>query len=191
MFQSQNTELNPNLPTVLFCNPNACFYEYLSRQSEWMQYYMNLGVNLVIWNYRGYGRSGLSWKGMSPQAIQRDSEYVLQHVQSNLVLGKVGVHGESLGGSIANFLAKKSELTFVFVDRTFSSLQHVAYWTFGGNIVVKLLNLFTCGWRDNGLENFFEILPSTYKLLGADPDDKIIRDLASLKCSVARKLVQD
>ena len=30
-----------NLSTnfVLFCNPNACFYEFINYQSEWLQYY--------------------------------------------------------------------------------------------------------------------------------------------------------
>ena len=44
--------------TILFCNPNACFYEYLHYQTEWIDYYHNLGVNIVIWNYREYSRSG-------------------------------------------------------------------------------------------------------------------------------------
>jgi hypothetical protein len=30
----------------------------MTMQSEWLDYYVNLGVNLVVWNYRGYGRSG-------------------------------------------------------------------------------------------------------------------------------------
>jgi hypothetical protein len=24
---------------VLFCNPNACFYEFINYQSEWLKYY--------------------------------------------------------------------------------------------------------------------------------------------------------
>ena len=55
----QNTEgdIKEEPATVIFCNPNACFYEYLAYQTEWVDYYHSLGVNLVIWNYRGYGRS--------------------------------------------------------------------------------------------------------------------------------------
>ena len=56
-FVNHNLEVNPNVPTMVFCNPNASVYELLSMQSEWLEYYINLGVNLVVWNYRGYGRS--------------------------------------------------------------------------------------------------------------------------------------
>ena len=46
---------------VLFCNPNAVFYEYLNYQTEWMHFYTHvLGMNMIIFNYRGYGRSGMS-----------------------------------------------------------------------------------------------------------------------------------
>lgn len=45
---------------VLFCNPNAAFYEYLNYQTEWMHFYTHvLGMNMIIFNYRGYGRSGM------------------------------------------------------------------------------------------------------------------------------------
>ena len=71
---------------------------------------MNLGVNLVIWNYRGYGRSQQKCKLLRPSYLQRDGEYVMQYVQSNLVRGKVGIHGESMGGCVASYIAAKSNL---------------------------------------------------------------------------------
>lgn len=81
--------------TVLFCNPNACFYEYLHYQTEWIDYYYQLGVNVVIWNYREYSRSGkpagffqslssFFCSSISPTAIMRDGEKVCQYVKSNI-----------------------------------------------------------------------------------------------------------
>ena len=157
VFPNQNLELNPCVPTVMFCNPNGALYELLNVQGEWLEYYINLGVNLVIWNYRGYGRSKQRCKMLRPTYIQRDGEYVLQYVKSNLVRGKVGVHGESMGGSVANYIATKSTLSYVCVNRTFSSLQRVAYWSVAGKISAAMLSCFTFGWNDHGLQNFKNI----------------------------------
>lgn len=74
---------------VLFCNPNAVFYEYLNYQSEWLQYYtQRLGFNVIIFNYRGYGRSDMSSSSrllqrrfgvMNPSDVMRDAEVVLEY----------------------------------------------------------------------------------------------------------------
>ena len=69
--------------TILFCNPNACFYEYLAYQTEWVDYYHAMGVNLVIWNYRGYGRSDGGLR-ISPSGIMQDGERVFHYLRSSL-----------------------------------------------------------------------------------------------------------
>ena len=48
-FQSQ--------PTILFCNPNGAFYETLCRENRWGNFYLDRGVNIMYYNFRGYGRS--------------------------------------------------------------------------------------------------------------------------------------
>ncbi|CDW73862.1 UNKNOWN [Stylonychia lemnae] len=175
-----------NKPTVLFCNPNACYYEYLHYQNEWIDYYYNLGVNIVIWNYRCYGRSQ---KGsISPTAIMRDGEKVCQYVRSNLISGKLAIHGESLGGCVASYIAKKCKVDFVFVDRTFASMSDIAFWTFGGRIACTLFLVLT-RWSEQCWVNFWEI-QECYKLMGCDPDDKIITDLASQRNCIAKHLIR-
>ena len=54
---------------MLMCNPNACYYEYAVNQSEWLEYYNNLGINVILWNYRGYG---FSTKSLSPKNSKQD-----------------------------------------------------------------------------------------------------------------------
>jgi hypothetical protein len=44
-------------PTMIFCNPNAGFIEYFQYQSDWLEYYINMGINVFVWNYRGFGNS--------------------------------------------------------------------------------------------------------------------------------------
>ena len=53
-----------------------------------------------------------------------------------------------------------------------------------------MLSLFTFGWKDHGLQNFKKIQANTYVIFGADPNDQIIKDGASLKNSVTKSLVR-
>jgi hypothetical protein len=140
--------------TMIFCNPNACFYEYLPYQTEWIDYYHDLGVNLVIWNYRCYGRSG--GQIISPINIMKDGEKVFQYVKSNLANGKIGIHGESLGGSVASYIASKCNVDFVFSDRTFSSLTSVVNWGFGG-LFTRFLFVFFTGWSEECWGPFYQV----------------------------------
>lgn len=150
--------LDKTLPTVIFCNPNAGSYEFINLQSEYLQYYTQNGVNVVLWNYRGFGRSQKGCCGLlSMKRFQTDGEHVARHVRSTLVTGKVGIHGVSLGGSIASYIASKVQVDMLFVDRSFQSLQHVAL-ALGGKPLLWAFKLFTFGgFTDNGLQNYNNI----------------------------------
>ena len=119
----------------------------------------------------------------------KDGEKVFQYVKSNIVMGKIGVHGESMGGCVASFIAKKCNVDFVFVDRTFSSLVDVAYWTIGGKVVANIFKFLT-RWTDQCWLNFYEI-KNTYKVFGGDCRDTMITDLSSLKNAIAKSLVEE
>jgi len=101
--------------------------------------------------------------------------------------GKLGIHGESLGGCVASYIARKCKVEFVFIDRTFASLTDVAYYSFRGKMIEWILLLFT-RWNEQCWQNFMEI-KDCYKVIGCDPEDKIITDLASLKCGISRYIV--
>lgn len=45
---------------VLYCNPNAGHYECSTHapfSSDWVDLYTSLGCDVLLFNYRGYGRS--------------------------------------------------------------------------------------------------------------------------------------
>ena len=44
-------------PTIIICFPNGGFIEYFYFQWEWVNFYLELGINVLLWNYRGYYRS--------------------------------------------------------------------------------------------------------------------------------------
>ena len=80
---------------MLFCNPNACFYEYLAYQTEWLNYYtQELGMNVIVFNYRGYGRSSMSTSSsllsrklgwMNPTDVMKDGSVVLEYATEKFI----------------------------------------------------------------------------------------------------------
>lgn len=64
------------LPTFILCNPNAMNYENMVNQPHayYLRFFLNKDINVLVWNYRGYGRS----KGKpNPNNIKKDAETIL------------------------------------------------------------------------------------------------------------------
>ena len=93
------------LPTVLFCAPNAVVYESFAMAPRdgkgWVAAYARKGLQVVVWNLRGYGRTPGS---PSPSANGRDAEALAKKIMSAGV-PKLLIHGESIGGMVATRLA--------------------------------------------------------------------------------------
>lgn len=125
---------------MIYCNPNGGIYEFSLYQHDWVEFYVNQGINVFLWNYRGYGRT----KGSpTPQKFKRDGEIIVDYLKRIRHVEKVGIHGESLGGLVACYIANKCKIDFVFADRTFASLKLVARYSFG-KILSNLLQVVTC-----------------------------------------------
>ena len=61
--------------TMIMCNPNMGYAEPAIYNSEWLNFYLDFGINVVLWNYRGYASStGLP----SPTNNRNDAELVFQ-----------------------------------------------------------------------------------------------------------------
>lgn len=56
--------------TMIFCQPNAGYYEAMLQdvrlwipinlnffKSEWIDFYLDNGLNVFLWNYRGFAKS--------------------------------------------------------------------------------------------------------------------------------------
>ncbi|KRX04633.1 hypothetical protein PPERSA_04448 [Pseudocohnilembus persalinus] len=115
-------------PTLIYCNPNAGYYECLYYDSEWVEFYQKLGMNIVLWNYRGYGRSE---GNPTPQRIQKDSEQLVDYVRNEFQVKNIAVHGQSLGGMFATNIGRKKNIQFLLADRTFGVLSDVATYGLG------------------------------------------------------------
>ena len=59
--------------TIIMCNPNLGYAQVQQYSSQWLQFYLSYGINIVLWNYRGYaGSSGVP----TPQNVREDAELV-------------------------------------------------------------------------------------------------------------------
>lgn len=68
-------------PTVIYANPNACYYESIYYRSEWLDFYINNGINLFVYNYRGYARS----EGQpDPDTMLTDGDSIVEYLRHQL-----------------------------------------------------------------------------------------------------------
>jgi hypothetical protein len=165
-------------PTILFCNPNSWYYEYLYYQTDWLDFYTTNGIHMVLWNYRGYSKTAGK---PSPSRLIKDAELIYNYLREVRQLTTIGVHGESIGGAIAATLAKTVDIKFCFSDRSFSSIGEVAKYnvvTLAGGIM-----RLTTGWREDFADDFAKV--KCYKLLSSDYQDMTVHDLASMMTGVA------
>jgi len=174
------------LPTMILCGPNAMYAEQVQYDSDLLGFYIENGINVMVYNYRGYGLSqGLP----SISNIRMDSETVASYVRQRVgAYTRVGVHGRSIGGVVATHLARKGFVDFLFADRTFRSLNKAAKHVVGSWAEYALPFFTFC--FDSDLTSDY-IFSSCYKVMSNDPNDEIVNDNASLKTGVAKKIISD
>ena len=87
---------------IIICGPNGASYEIFAYTDKWIEYYLDFGISVFLWNYRGYGES----KGtVNYENMKSDAECVYEFMKHRFNFGKIGVHGISLGGIPACHLA--------------------------------------------------------------------------------------
>lgn len=166
---------------MILCNSNGAYFEFMYFQSEWLEFYTKNNINVVLWNYRGYGKS----KGeISLDKAIEDGIEVLMHFKKSKELDTIGIHGESIGGCIAIEVASACGCNFLLADRTFGSLSNLIYFRYGA-LAYYLFKLSKLSNFDPAL-TFLNL--SCYKVISSDPCDKIIIDVASLKTKVAASM---
>jgi len=113
-------------PTVLFCHGNA---GNISHRIEVLELFHEIGLQVFIFDYRGYGKSG---GRPSESGTYRDAQAAYQYLISK-GLGDsrtIIAYGESLGGAVAVDLARKVPLGALIVEGTFTSAPDMAKTVF-------------------------------------------------------------
>ncbi|CAD8123968.1 unnamed protein product [Paramecium sonneborni] len=166
--------------TVLFCNPNGGYYEYMFYDCNWFRFYENNQINVIVWNYRQYGQSTGT---INPKGLLSDANTVVNYFREHYNITRFGIQGYSLGGSIASEVALENNLDFLIVDRTFSSIGQVASKCFSSHIRM-ILNIIT-DWDKPQYMNYWNY--KGHKLIVQDSKDEIIPYVAQLQVAVGRE----
>ncbi len=108
--------------TVLFSHGNA---GNISHRMDSIRIFNELGLNVFIYDYRGYGLSGGS---PSEAGVYIDAEAAWDYLVSvrGIAPDKIIVFGRSLGGSIAANLAGKHLPAMLIIESSFTSAADVA-----------------------------------------------------------------
>ena len=103
---------------VLFCHGNA---GNISHRLDTMQLHHSLGLSSLHIDYRGYGQS----EGKpSEQGTYRDAEAAWRYLTETrkIPAGQIIIHGRSLGGGVAAWLAAKHAPRGLILESTFTSV---------------------------------------------------------------------
>jgi len=107
---------------ILFCHGNA---GNISHRLDSIQIFHQLGLDVFIFDYRGYGQSE---GNPTEQGTYKDAEavwrYLIEERQVNP--NEVIIFGRSLGGAIASWLAQSHTPGGLILESTFTSLPDIA-----------------------------------------------------------------
>jgi len=165
-------------PVIIWCNPNAAYYETMAYESHWLDFYLAQGCSVFVFNYSGFGRSQ---GNPTPKALAEDGNAVVEFLKRRGCTS-VGVHGRSIGGIAACAIAGNHPdvIKLLVADRTFSTLDNAARFTFGAWAVKGL------GIAATKADNFSHFAKARcYKVMICDPKDATIPELAALRSAVA------
>ena len=196
-----------DMDTFILCNPNAMSYQQMINypHAYYLKYFLNKQINVLVWNYRGYGRT----KGSpNPENIFRDIEQVLHFVRTRIgVRGKVGIYGRSVGCTAACHL--HNHVDMLIADRGFCDLWTLAEKKFYGTFAKEFFKFATNGWQANNSFNTIKQYTTNlnlleddasesqsakkgenkcYKLILCDKKDEIVNFEASILCGAAREI---
>ena len=113
---------NQNTKTVLFFHGNA---GNISHRLETIKIYNKLGLNFLIFDYRGFG---ISTGKPTEEGTYLDADTVWQYLIEERKLNpqQIIIAGRSLGGGVAAELAKKVRPAMLILESTFTSMTEVS-----------------------------------------------------------------
>lgn len=107
---------------ILFCHGNA---GNISHRLDSIQIFHQLGLDVFIFDYRGYGQS----EGKpTEQGTYKDSEAAWHYLieERQVKPNEVIIFGRSLGGAVASWLAQSHTPRGLILESTFTSLPDIA-----------------------------------------------------------------
>jgi len=107
---------------ILFCHGNA---GNISHRLDSIQIFHRLGLDVFIFDYRGYGQSeGSPTEEGTYQDAEAAWQYLIETRQTDP--SQIIIFGRSLGGAVASWLAQSHQPGALILESTFTSLPEVA-----------------------------------------------------------------
>lgn len=108
--------------TVLFCHGNA---GNISNRLESANYLLSLGLNVLLFDYQGYGHSD-GTPGEDEIFADGMAAYRWLRTEKRIPADRIVIFGRSLGGAVAVDVASKAEACALVLESTFSSVSDMA-----------------------------------------------------------------
>jgi len=119
---------------ILYLHGNA---GNLSRWGEVAEYFVDKQYDLLIIDYRTYGKS----KGeLSEDFFYTDAQHCYNYLLKNYAEGEITLYGRSLGTGIASYLASKNNPKQLILETPYYSIPDVASLRFPIYPVKQLIN---------------------------------------------------
>ena len=178
--QLQNIKKN----LIIICGPNGSAYQYFCKNLR-LENYLKQGIDVICWNYRGYGFSS---GYVTINNIKSDIIDLYNEILSWNKYGKIGVHGISVGGIPACYLANKiNDICLLISDRNFGQVDYIVLDHYLGFYLFYFYKfLFMPNTRT--IDDF--INAKCYKVILNDPNDDIVKDCASLKSLTSEYIIK-
>lgn len=112
--------------TLIFCHGNA---GNISHRIEKILLFHKLGLNIFIFDYRGYGKSQGSPNELG---LYKDASAAYNYLSEKRGISEndIILYGESIGGGVAIDLARKAEFRALITEETFTSIKDMAKITY-------------------------------------------------------------
>ncbi len=109
-------------PAVIFAHGNA---ELIDHNADWLTFYTDLGISVLLVEYRGYGRSDGS---PSQTGITGDFVAACDRLAERAAVDadRIILHGRSVGGGVACAVARRREPAALILQSTFTSTGAMA-----------------------------------------------------------------
>jgi len=149
--------------TLVFCHGNA---GNISHRVGQLEMFHGLGLNVLLFDYRGYGESEGS---PSEEGTRLDADAMWSYCTKvrGVAPGKIVIYGHSLGGAVAVRLAVERPAGCLIVDSSFTSVADVA-----ARHVPAILARGLFGGMYNSRESIARVACPV--LVMHSPDDEII-----------------
>ncbi len=100
---------------------------HMGRSGNYFKRVAHCGYDVVMYDYRGYGKSGGT---ITKETLYSDAEHVYDWVQQQYPHHKIVLHGLSLGAHIACYIASKKNPDYLLLETPFRSLINAAKYQY-------------------------------------------------------------